>query len=383
MLVEEGHPPRMVGTILDVTERRRAEIEREAAARRLRAVLDQCPIGIVIFEGKHGERIVPNERAVELLGRSASPGLGAEQSVGYILTAEEGVVAGDDLPGMRALRGERTEAEMLVRTPAGARVPVLVSAGPILGEDGAIQGAVVAFENISSLKELERLRIEWSSIVAHDLRQPLNTIGLVARLLARRLGNDPDDRKSVEQIERATRRLNVMIQDLSDLSQLDIRRVSLSREPVDIGALVRASASRLALEAPDREPRVCVADDLPMIRLDADRIAQVLDNLTSNAVKYGRPDAPIVLDVRASDHEIIVSVTSQGPTIPPDELAHVFDRFHRTRDVRRGRVQGLGLGLYIVRGLVEAHGGRVSAESTPDGLTTFRFALPIGSNEQR
>jgi signal transduction histidine kinase len=133
----------------------------------------------------------------------------------------------------------------------------------------------------------------------------------------------------------------------------------------------------MALEAPDRSFDVTVEGDLPEAYADPGRIAQVMENLLTNAVKYGRAATPIVVEVAHVNHDVAVAVTNTGEALPQEELPRLFERFHRTAGAKRGAAKGAGLGLYITRGLVEAHGGRITAESTPAGVTTFRFTLPV------
>src|SRR5690606_33547465 len=138
--------------------------------------------------------------------------------------------------------------EYLLRQPGGAAIPILGGAAPIRDASGAVTGAVVAFQDITSSKELERLRAEWGSVVAHDLRQPLNTIVLFAQHILRR-ERDADTRRAAERVVAAGQRLSRMIGDLMDLSRLDARRLELSRRGVDVAALVRESVDRFGLEA--------------------------------------------------------------------------------------------------------------------------------------
>jgi signal transduction histidine kinase len=134
---------------------------------------------------------------------------------------------------------------------------------------------------------------------------------------------------------------------------------------------------RMALQAPDRPFDVTAQDDAPKADADPDRIAQVMENLLTNAVKYGSSETPIVVGVTHENHDIAVAVTNQGKALAPEELPRLFERFHRTEGAKQGAAKGAGLGLYITRALVEAHGGHITAESTPTGRTTFRFTLPV------
>ena len=278
-------------------------------------------------------------------------------------------------------RGERTVgAEFLVPNAAGRMTPIGLNAGPIAGPDGSVLGAVAAFEDITAAKELERLRAEWSSVVAHDLRQPLASISLTAEQLARATG-DAKLLRYAERILAASKRLNRMVGDLMDLSRLDARRLELVRQPVVVPALVGASIEQVSLQAPDRTFDVRVQDEVPDADADPDRIAQVMENLLMNAVKYGKGGTPIIVTISHEDGEIAVAVTNEGRPLAAEELSHIFERFQRTASAKLEGIQGVGLGLYITRSLVEAHGGLITASSTPAGVT-FRFTLPVARPER-
>lgn len=238
-------------------------------------------------------------------------------------------------------------------------------------------GALVVFEDISALKELERLRIEWSALIAHDLRQPLSSIDLYAQLVAKQLASDPALQQRLQQIRSLARRLRRMVDDLVDFTRLEARQLTLEPGQVDLAVLIEEAVQRIGLDAPDRPIDVHVRGAPVIVEVDADRIAQVLDNLLSNAMKYGDPGTPIRVDLETGEGRATVSVTNRGPGIAPDDMAHLFERFQRARDTRRRGAKGIGLGLHITRGLIEAHGGEIVAESVPGGETTFRFTLPL------
>ena len=224
-------------------------------------------------------------------------------------------------------------------------------------------------------QELERLRSEWSSVVAHDLRQPLGSIILHAMQLARSSG-DPAVLARAERIHAAGNRLNRMVGDLMDLSRLDASRLQLARQRVDLAALVRAAAEQAGLQAPDRPFEVRVQGTVPDVDADPDRVMQVLENLLTNAVKYGKAATPVVARIASDGREVAVSVTNEGSALTPEESVRIFERFQRTDSAKLHGIKGVGLGLYITRSLVEAHGGRITADSSPEGVTTFRFTLP-------
>ncbi len=371
-VLEGGKPVRVVGTVLDVTERRQAELEREATLKWLRAVVEHSPIGLVLVHAST-DRLEANPRALQILGKEISD---VTECAALIVGADGAALEPRELPSARALHGEVIEwGEYGCRRPDGTVVPLLLGAAPITNAAGTVDGAVVAFQDISAAKELERLRAEWSSVVAHDLRQPLNTIVLLAQQTRRGVA-DPDAQHALERIKSSAFRLSRMIGDLMDLSRLDASRLDLTRERLDVLGSIRESASRLALEAPSRPIHIRCATSLPLVHADPDRLAQILDNLLSNAIKYGEADTPIVVDVEPSDGEVAVAVTNEGRGIPEDELPLLFRRFQRASGAKSARIKGTGLGLYITSELVAAHGGRITVSSTPGETTTFRFTLP-------
>ncbi|MDI1450229.1 PAS domain S-box protein [Polyangium sp. 6x1] len=364
----------------DVTEQHQLEAEREELVRALsterqwlRAVIDRSPIGIVLCEFGEGRRVVMNRRAEELLGVTGPPPDVLDLLHQRLHLPDGSPVSRGDLSLERGLRGELvTGRELLIRIPDKPDVPILTNASPIRSEGGEVLGAVVTYEDISPLKELERLRQEWTSVVAHDLRQPVTTILTLAGMVARSSA-DPTARRRAERIVASTARLERMIGDLLDLSQLEAHRLSLVRAPTDVPALLVH-----VIEASEARERVMLSirGELPALSIDAQRIEQVAENLLSNALKYGKPGTPIEIVAEQRGGEIVVTVRNQGPGIPAEDMRALFERFQRGR-ARGSMIKGLGLGLYIVRGLVEAHGGRVEAESIPGETTTFSFSLPI------
>lgn len=375
VLSEEGRAVRMVGTVMDITERKRLEREREESLRWLHTVIDQCPAGIMLVQGAHGARVEFNKRAQSLIGLSGSH---LKRSADLVLRNEHGQALSDGShPSTRALCGERLLAiELTLCNADGASIPILLDAAPLVDDGGAVQGAVVVFQDITLIKQLERLRAEWSAVVAHDLRQPLNIITLIAQMLGRRQRSAAELQQPLGQIIQAARRLHRMTNDLLDYGRIEARKLTLSPTPVDLAALIRTSVGMVALEAPDRHFEVRILSAPPTISVDGDRIAQVVENLLSNAVKYGEPETTISIEVETGDKEVMVAITNVGRGIAPEDLPHLFQRFLRTEEAQRGPQKGVGLGLYIVRELIEAHNGRIEAKSTPGQTTTFRLTLP-------
>lgn len=194
--------------------------------------------------------------------------------------------------------------------------------------------------------------------------------------MAARQGVPERVQRSLGVISNATHRMERMIVDLLDVSRIEARTLSLMKSIVDLPSLVRDIVAHSEEQTKGHPVHVEVRGDVPRVEADPDRIEQVLGNLLSNAAKYSYPDTEITVEVEPRPGEVMVSITNLGPGVLPEDRDKLFTRFHRTRQAQEEKVPGLGLGLYIAKGLVEAHGGRIWVESKPGRYATFRFTLP-------
>jgi PAS domain S-box-containing protein len=355
---------RRLAFVRDIRERRRLTHDREAALAMARAVFEQCPVGIILL--KPSGEVELNGRAEEMM-----KGAGGRE------WPDGSPIRDEDSPVQRALRGEGSSpTELDIVRSDGSRLPVLVRGAPLRGPDGGVEAGMVTLEDLTTQKELERLRQEWTSIVAHDLHQPVAAIRLYAQLLHGVAADVPAAREPVEKILAIATGLHRMIRDLHDLSLAELGELPLRRRPIALGDLARAAVERTALEAKGRFLDLYVRGDLPPTLADPDRIGQVLDNLLSNAVKYGAPGTPITVTVEGREGHLAVAVHNHGPGLAAEDLPRLFQRFQRGASAAHV-AQGAGLGLHIARALVEAHGGHLGVESVPGATTSFRFTLPV------
>ena len=345
---------------------------------RLRNIVDQMPDAVIILDADG--HIVTTNRAVLPFTSEDTPAVGAQPhpTIFDLRSAAGAPLPREDLPATRALeRGEASVGrELAMRKRDGTLVPVLASAAPIRDDDGRITGATVVIQDISALKELERLREEWASVIAHDLRSPVSSIALAAQMLERLDGSDAPEkrRRAIARICSSVARLSRMIDDLFDASRIEARRLSVTPQAVDLGSLIDGVAETLRDAIEDHKVRVDARKG-QYAWIDPDRIQQVLTNLITNAAKFGEPGTEIRVEAASHDEVVEVAVTNRGRGIPADELPLLFSRFERTRGARAAGTPGTGLGLYIAKGLIEAHGGRIWVDSTPGELTTFHFVV--------
>ncbi len=346
----------------------------------LQAVVDQMPDAVVLLDAEG--RVAARSGAARAM---SSPGDGRRDPFGNAITLDLYRPSGErlapeDLPHVRALaRGERiAQLELALRTPGRGLVPVLVDAVQVRGPRGEVIGATAVFQDVSERKEMERMREEWMGVIAHNLRQPVSVIGLASRLLqsAREAPLSEAETKQLDRIRHGVDRLGTMIAELLDLSLLDARRLQIKPRAINVVTLAREVIERAADLTAGHPVSVHEAGEPLVAFANPDRVEQVLSNLLSNAAKYGAPRAEIRVDVEGRGREVEVSVTNRGRGMPHNEVSRLFQRFMRSRESRASDTPGIGLGLYICKGLVEAQGGRIWAESEPGHSMRFHFTLP-------
>ena len=222
-----------------------------------------------------------------------------------------------------------------------------------------------------ALRQAQRLEREFIAVVSHELKNPLTSIRAYAQLMARRAAYHP---RAVETIVDQSGVLQRLIDDLLDVSRVEAGRLDLRLAESDLAAEVGAAVEQAQARSERHTIRIEVPTHPLTVWADRTRLAQILANLIGNAIKYSPEGGEIVVRVVDRGAEALVSVADRGIGIPAEELPRLFDRFYRAAGANRA--EGLGLGLYITRGLVEAHGGRIDVESEPGRGSTFSFTLP-------
>ena len=251
----------------------------------------------------------------------------------------------------------------------------------LLGENGDVSGVVATFNDITDLRSVERMKSEFVSTVSHELRTPLTSIKGFIRTLLDDIEGYYDRETQMEFyriIDTECDRLVRLINDLLNLSRIESgRALDLVLGEVDLGDLIGRVVDSQRSYTDRHEFDIIVPEDLPHINADRDKLDQVLTNLLSNAIKYSPDGGKITIHAREIDeNKVSVSITDQGIGIPEDQISRLFTRFHRV-DSRDSRKQyGTGIGLYLVKHLIEAHHGEVSVASTQSEGSTFTFVLP-------
>ena len=350
----------------------------------LEALIETSPVGVSVFDAQTGDLVSINREARRIVKSLCGPGQSAEQLLGVITCrrADGREVALDRLPLAQALSSAETvrAEEVVLSVPDGRSVTTLINATPIHGPDGALASVVVTLQDLAPLRELERMRAEFLGMVSHELRAPLTSIkGSAATVLrASRIYGPAEVAQFFRIIDEQADRMDNLIGDLLDAGRIETGTLSVAPEPSEVAALVDQARGTFVSGGGRHTVRIDLPPGLPRVMADRQRLVQVLNNLLANAARHSPESAPIRI---AAEHEglhVAVSVSDEGRGIAPDHLGQLFRKYTAAGD-REGGL-GSGLGLAICKGLVEAHGGRIRAESGGVGLgARFTFTIPVAA----
>ncbi|MFD0664336.1 sensor histidine kinase [Thermocatellispora tengchongensis] len=337
---------------------------------------DDLPDGVIVVDAT-GRVLVVNRAATRLTGVSRERALGADIRDVFPFRDQDGREWWKWLDPCGGLRTRSRQPECPVQLPGGQELLIAARLVREPERGGDVVRVAITLRDNGARARLERSRADLVSTVAHELRSPLTSVkGFTATLLAK-WNRFTDDQKLVmlETVNADADRVTRLITELLDVSRIESGRLQVRRQVVDIPARVRRIiAGRVAAGEPEDRFRLEVHGELPETWLDQDKIDQILANLLENAVRHGRGTVTIV--VEPIEWGVAVSVRDQGEGIAPELAPRVFRQFWRGPGRRRG---GTGLGLFIVKGLVEAHGGTVTVQRGPEGGAEFRFTVPTGT----
>ena len=350
----------------------------------LETLVDTAPVGVVVLDARTGAPVSVNREASRIIGRLRS----SDQSVAELaevmtwIRADGQEVSLRDFPiADRPKVGETVRAEeIMLQVPDGRRITVLISATPMHSAAGEVESMVLTLQDMAPLEEMERLRADFLGIVSHELRTPLATIkGSTTTLLSGASDLDPAVMAQFHRImDQQVDHMQDLIGDLLDVARIEAGALSVDPAPVDLAEIVEEARSRFLGAEGSERLSIKLDPELPLVMADRRRIVQVLGNLLTNAVRHSPDGSPVRVSAIRDVFHVAVSVSDQGRGIPADMLPLLFRKFSQVDGATRdGSVSGSGLGLAICKGIVEAHGGRIWADSEGRGLgARFTFTIP-------
>ena len=360
-------------------ERSREDVTRERD--RLQRVIDEMPLAVAIYDNS-GRSLIRNATYGKIIG-GAPPASLEEVRRSYDMRSDDGrEIAGSDMPGQRALRGEtvRAEQNVLRHGDTGEDVNILVDAVPL--RDGPlVTGALVVFQDITALKTVERERSAFFEMASHEIKTPLTALLGHVQLALRRVRDGRVERieEALTRAEQGGRRLADLVRDLLDVSRLGEGRFEVQRERLELGALVTTVIDDVTAAATEHEIAFDRSGEMAWVEADGRRLFQVVQNLLDNAIRYSPGGGRIDVTLRSEGGEAVLRVADRGVGIPDEDRSRLFQRFFRSS--RTQTFGGTGLGLFISRRIAEVHGGRLDLESTGPGGSVFVLALPLAQLE--
>ncbi len=347
---------------------------------RLDAIIEHSGDGVMILEP---------DRRISVFNRAlaAMSGIPAQEAVGrycyQVLHLENVNPPGVDLCDEANVpifhsSNERIYIEGDIRRRDGSIITVGITYSPLLDDRGQLTNITASVRDITRFREAEEMKSAFISIISHELKTPVALIKGYAGTLDRE--DATWDRQTVHEslavIEEEADRLTELIDNLLDISRLQAGALKLEISFVNVAHLAEKTVAKFHTQTSRHTLELDFSPNLPVVPGDELRLRQVLDNLLSNAIKYSPDGGQIRVSGRADDQQVYIAVTDTGIGIPEDEQENIFDRFYRVRSGVSQRTKGAGLGLFLVKAIVQAHGGQVWVESQPGQGSTFVFTLP-------
>lgn len=347
--------------------------------RRLDAILEYSADGVLILDPAH--RITVFNRALsQLSGWPASEALGRhhDEIIRWARLQTKMDLTNAVAGGWPLSSAQPIYVEGELRRRNGSTVSVGITYAPLFDREDHLVNIIGSAHDITRFREADEVKSTFISVISHELKTPVALIKGYADTLLR-----PDaqwDQQTVQEslqvIVEETERLGKLIDDLLDASRLQAGALSLEKDQVALDALAQRVAERFRTQTEIHHIVTRFPAGFPTVEGDAGRLEQALNNLVANAIKYSPNGGKIEIAGRALPNEVIITVSDQGVGIPPHEQPYVFERFFRGERERRQSTPGAGLGLYLTKAIVEAHGGRIWVESKPNEGSAFSFALP-------
>ncbi len=361
--------------------RRHRDVQR--ARGDLETLVNTAPVGVIVVDATTGALVSVNQEAKRLVD-ILSPGQPPEELLGALTMqrADGREVSLRDFPLAEALRGgETVRGEEITLTIGEDRaLTVLLNATPIRTESGELERYVATVQDMTPLRDMERLRAEFLAMVSHELRAPLTSVkGSITTLLNPSSPLNPAEILQFHRIiDSQTDQMRELIADLLDVARIDAGTLSVAPEPTDLAILIGEAREAFQSGGGQHTLLIDLDPELPLVMADRLRMVQVLNNLLFNAARHSQETSPIRVFVERGEIQVTVTVADEGSGVPADQMSSLFRKFSGiTAEDRERDFARTGLGLAICKGIVEAHGGRIWAESDGPGTgARFSFTIP-------
>ena len=338
---------------------------------------------------KNGDIIIANQAFTNILGWKKGEVLGKKMLEVIPMEEESGKkVSSQDRPLSRVLKtGKKiVDSEKYYRRRDGEKVPVEINVTPIIS-GGEVAGIIEIFRDISKEKEVDKMKTEFLSLASHQLRTPLSAIKWFLEII---LGGEAGKLSKKQQemlgkVDQSNNRMIELVNSLLNVSRLEQGRIMVDPEPIDLNNLLNEVLAETSFKVKEKKQNIIkkLKKNKLIIKIDPKLIRQVYLNLISNAIKYSPEKSDIIVSMKKTEKEVIFSVKDSGYGIPKSEQSKIFSKFYRASNISVKDTEGNGLGLYLVKKIVEVSGGRIWFESTENKGSTFSFLLPLSGSKKK
>ncbi|HKU18850.1 MAG TPA: ATP-binding protein [Candidatus Saccharimonadales bacterium] len=366
----------MSGRLSNSYQRLATETERD------KTLLESLGEGVIAIDQDTNVTLV-NQKALELFEmppREKVVGLPVNHI--YTLRDEQGhPITAADTPALQALQTTHPASGVFVFAKKdAAKILVMVSASPVV-LSGKTIGAIMTLRDVTKEREVDRMKTEFISLASHQLRTPLSAIKWFTEMLVSGDAGElqPDQAEFARNIADSTERMIALVNALLNISRIESGRIMVDPKPTDLKELVSGIVNDLKGKTEEKQQTLIISvhDDLPKINLDPRLIGQVYLNLLTNAIKYTPKGGEVSVFISRKDDDIISQVTDNGYGIPKEQQARIFQKFFRATNAVKVETDGTGLGLYLIKAIIESSGGKIWFESAENKGTTFWFSIPV------
>ncbi|MEK7571223.1 MAG: ATP-binding protein [Patescibacteria group bacterium] len=381
----------MTQTLQEVNEQK----EKNAAAlneqkKILDTVVHNTPIGISLNDPT-GKLLLVNEAGIALIGRGIDPNARNEDigQIYQIFKTDGSPYPMEELANVIALRtgNPTTKDDVVVHRPDGTQIAMRATSVPIKNQQGQILSVLSVFEDVTKEHDVDRMKTEFISLASHQLRTPLSAIKWFSEMLVNGDAGEltKEQKEFAQSISASSERMIELVNALLNISRIESGRIVVDPHPTDLRELVQGVVTDLQAKIKEREQNllISVREDMPKINLDPHLIRQVFMNLLTNAIKYTPKSGEIQVFVSRKGDEVIAQVTDNGYGIPKAQQGKMFQKFFRAENIVKIETDGTGLGLYLIKAIIESSKGKIWFESEEGKGTTFWFSLPMFGMEAK
>ena len=384
-------PAAIVGYLKDKIEQliqreRQARLEAEEGRMQLERVIEEMPVGVVIAKAPSGELLFSNRYLDQIMGHPVPKHKSLEEYPHNTIVDDEGRPLHEKhWPLTRVLKKEETfvNEEYTYQVDKNTRLKLQIKGAPIYNASGKISSGVVIIDDVTAEKEMSQRKDDFLSMISHELKTPMTSLRMYTQLLMRQLDNNPDydPMGELQKIENQTQKMHTIINNMMDLATIQLNKDVYREELVSMVEVITDVVQEIKNSFPNRQ---IIADQLrnaPILG-DKHRLAQVMTNLITNAIKYSPEGTPITIKSSIIDDHVQISVEDQGIGISPKDKHKVFERFYQGPQKDGKIYPGLGIGLYFSSEIIKHHNGKIWVDSRKGYGSTFYISLPINHSKR-